>query len=68
MDIQEIKKLTVAEKISIIGEIWQSMDKEELPVTDSQKLEVRERIERYNKGKTKFFTWDEIKSELSKAR
>ena len=68
MDIQEIKKLTVAEKISIIGEIWQSMDKEELPVTDSQKLEVRERIERYNKGKTKFFTWDEIKSELNKAR
>ncbi len=68
MDIKEIKKLSVAERISIIEEIWESIDKGGLSVSDSQKLEVRERVERYKNGKTKFFTWDEIKAELNKAR
>lgn len=68
MDIKEIKKLSVAERISIIEEIWESIDKGGLSVSDSQKLEVRERVERYKNGKTKFFTWDEIKTELNKAR
>ena len=67
MDIKEIKKLSVAERISIIEEIWESIDKGGLSVSDSQKLEVRERIERYKKGETKFFTWAEIKTELLKA-
>lgn len=68
MDIKEIKKLSVAERISIIEEIWESIDKGGLSVSDPQKLEVRERVERYKNGKTKFFTWDEIKTELNKAR
>jgi putative addiction module component (TIGR02574 family) len=68
MDIKEIKKLSIAERISIIGEIWESIDKGGLSVTDSQKLEIQERIERYKKGETKFFTWDEIMAELNKAR
>lgn len=68
MDIKEIKKLSIAERISIIGEIWESIDKGGLSVMDSQKLEIQERIERYKKGKTKFFTWDEIMAELNKAR
>ena len=68
MDIKEIKKLSVAERISMIEEIWESIDKGSLSVSDSQKREVRERVERYKNGKTNFFTWDEIKTELHKAR
>ena len=68
MDIKEIKKLSVAERISMIEEIWESIDKGGLTVSDSQKHEVRERVGRYKNGKTKFFTWDEIKTELNKAR
>ena len=65
MDIKEIKKLSVANRMSIIEEIWESIDKGGLSVSDSQKIEVRERVERYKNGKTKFFTWDEIKTELA---
>ena len=68
MDIKEIKKLSVGERLSVIGEIWESIDKEEVQITDAQKLEVRERIERYKKGQTKFFSWEEIKADLNKAR
>jgi len=68
MNIKDIKKLSVEERISIIGEIWESIDKDSVQVTDAQKFEVRERIERYKEGKSKFFSWDEIKTELTKAR
>ena len=68
MDIKEIKKLSVTERISIIEEIWESIDKGGLSVSDSQKLEVRERVERYRKGETNFFSWDQIRTELTNAK
>jgi len=68
MDIKEIKKLGVGQRISMIKEIWDSIDKEEVQVTEAQKLEVRERMERYKRGESKFFTWEEIKTELRKAK
>ena len=68
MDIKEIKKLSVGERLSVIGEIWESIDKEEVQITDAQKLEVGERIERYKKGQTKFFSWEEIKAKINMAR
>ena len=68
MDIKEIKKLSVQERISIIGEIWESIDKKGVQVTEAQKLEVRERVERYRKGETIFFSWDQIRTELTNAK
>ncbi len=68
MDIKEINKLSVKERISMIGEIWETIDRDKIKVTDAQKLEVQERIARYKKGESKFFTWEEIKSELRNAR
>lgn len=68
MNIQEIKNLSVAERISIMEEIWNSLDKKDLPVTDAQKQEVRKRIETFKAGNSKFFTWEDIKAELRKAR
>jgi len=68
VNIQEIKNLSVAERISIIEEIWTSLDKEDLSVTEAQKSEVRERIASYKAGNSEFFTWEEIKAELHKAK
>ncbi len=63
-NINEILHLSPAEKILLMEKIWSSFSNEDVDVSESQKAEVRRRIERYKAGKTKFFTWDEIKSEL----
>ncbi len=63
-EIEEILKLSPAEKILLIEKIWESVPHEAINVTESQRSEMKERLERYQTGKTKFYTWDQIKKEL----
>lgn len=68
MNIQEIRNLSVAERISMIEQIWNSLDRSNLSVTDVQKTEVRRRIDLFHEGKSEFFSWKEIKEELHKTK
>lgn len=63
--MQEILELTVAERISMIGEIWDSIDPDTIEVPASHQQELDRRLNRYENGETIFFSWNEIKSELN---
>ncbi|HEX4372091.1 MAG TPA: addiction module protein [Puia sp.] len=68
IDIAEIKKLPVEQKLKIIDELWESIDDNKLD-TLSQKEEMNlleERMELYEKGKMKFSPWNEVKERLNK--
>jgi putative addiction module component (TIGR02574 family) len=66
MQIDEILKLSEQERILAIEKIWASLDHKKLPVKKSQLEELQRRLERYRAGKTKFYSWSEIKDELHK--
>jgi putative addiction module component (TIGR02574 family) len=68
MSIDEINKLTSEEKLSLIGKLWDSLNKEELEISDSQKKELERRIARYKSGETQFYSWEEVKERLKKSR
>ena len=63
--MQEILNLSVAERISMIGEIWDSIDPETIEVPASHQPELDRRLNRYENGETVFFSLSEIKSELN---
>ncbi len=63
-ELNDILKLSVAEKILAVEKIWESIKSEELPVASSQKEEIKKRLNRYKTGKTKFYSWEEVKAEL----
>ena len=44
--------------------IWDYLNSEELTLTKELKAELDRRIERIKKGEAKFFTWEQVKSEL----
>jgi putative addiction module component (TIGR02574 family) len=62
----EIKKLSVAERILLVEEIWDSIaaEQEILLLTDGQREELDRRIASYNESPKKGATWDEIKKRL----
>ncbi|MEO0902759.1 MAG: addiction module protein, partial [Bacteroidota bacterium] len=60
MNIQEIKKLSVAKKIVLAQDIWESID-DSIELTDEIKAELDSRIERHQKGEGKYFTLEEAK-------
>ncbi len=66
MHIDEILKLSEQERMLAIEKIWESLDHKKLPIKNTQREELVRRLERYRAGKTKFYTWNEIKEELHK--
>jgi putative addiction module component (TIGR02574 family) len=64
MTIDEIKKLSLSEKILIIEEIWDSIvkDNEYPELTDIQREELNKRIDSYHANPDQGRTWDEIKN------
>ena len=66
MQISEIMSLSTAEKILLIEKIWDSIDSDQLSLSEEQKSELDRRIIRARKGDTEYFTWEQVKKGLSK--
>jgi putative addiction module component (TIGR02574 family) len=64
MSINDILRLSVAERLRILEKIWSSITTDEIQITTEQKKELDKRLERMKKGETKFFTWEQVKTNL----
>jgi len=64
MSIQEIQSLSNAEKILLVEQIWDSIDKKDINLSAAQKKELDMRLEQHARGETKFSSWDEVKKRL----
>ena len=64
--IENIKKLSIAERILIIEDIWDSIisSKEEFPISDDQKKELDLRLESYYKNPNEGKSWKEVKENI----
>ena len=68
VDIQEILKLSVPERIELVEAIWDSIADapESLPVTAPQKRELDHRLAEYQKNPQAGRTWEEVRDSLDK--
>jgi putative addiction module component (TIGR02574 family) len=66
ISIQDIKKLTVAERIVLAEKIWESIPEEsgELDLTVSQKRELDRRLNSIRNNTAKFTTWPEVRAKI----
>jgi putative addiction module component (TIGR02574 family) len=64
VQLQEILDLSVAERISMIEKIWDSIDPVDIPLSSAYEQELDRRLSRYEKGETSFVTWNSIKNEM----
>jgi putative addiction module component (TIGR02574 family) len=62
----QIRKLSVAERILLVQDIWDSIaeEHESLKVTAAQQDELDRGIEAYSKSPSEGSTWDEVKDRL----
>ncbi|WP_374398528.1 addiction module protein [Flavobacterium sp.] len=68
MNIKDLDKYTNAEKILLAEELWESVSKEKLELSDAMKLELDRRISLVEEDKTEFYTWEDVKNTLKKSR
>ena len=65
---EQIEKLTVAERIELLGKIWDSVarDNDDLELTQAQKDELDRRVREFEADPSIGRSWDEIKTEYLK--
>ena len=68
MKIKDLDKYTNAEKIHLAEELWESVSKEKLELSDAMKQELDRRISLVEEDKTDFYTWEDVKNTLKKSR
>jgi putative addiction module component (TIGR02574 family) len=68
MKIKDLDKYTNAEKILLAEELWESVSKEKLELSDAMKQELDRRISLVEEDKTEFYTWEDVKNMLKKSR
>lgn len=67
IDINEIKKLSVEERIKLAEAIWDSIDEDsgDWDLTEEQKRELDRRLDLIESGQAKMYTWEEVKQHLN---
>jgi len=63
---QEIKKLSIAERILLVEEIWDSIaaEQESLELTEPQRQDLDRRLAAYHASPQEGSSWEMIKSRL----
>ena len=66
LSVEEIRALSVEERLQLIAALWDSLDDspDEIPLTEAQKHEIDRRLDRYQRGETQLYTWDEVRARL----
>ena len=66
----EIKKLSIAERLLLVEEIWDSIaaENEAFDLSQSQREELDRRIESFKQNPSQGRTWEEIKAEFMTPR
>ena len=67
---EEAKKLSVAERLVLVEEIWNSIAEENgsFELSEEQKQELDRRLETLRRDPSQGRTWEEIKSEFLKSK
>jgi putative addiction module component (TIGR02574 family) len=67
MDIrEEIKKLSDAEKILLVEDIWDDIADKTFELSETKKVELDRRLEEIKSGKATFSSWDEVKQKAKR--
>lgn len=66
--ISEILQLSIAERIQLAEDIWDSIAAfpEAVPLTNEQKQELDRRLQAYEQNPDEGISWDELKEKMRK--
>ena len=66
MKIKDINKFSNAEKIVLAEQLWDSVAKKDIAISEELQKELDIRLQLVEEGKTEYYTWNEVKSHFKK--
>ena len=69
LDRLDIRKLSIEERIQLVGEIWDSIAEEEkFELTEAQREEIERRLISYWEGRERGIPWEVVKNRIQNAQ
>jgi len=60
----ELVRLTPPERLTLISQLWDSLEDDQLPLTAAQRAELDRRLETLDQDRREGTTWAALKAEL----
>jgi putative addiction module component (TIGR02574 family) len=64
----EIGRLTPPERLALIAQLWDSLEHQQLPLTQAQQAELDHRLASLDEDRRNGVTWAALKAELEQRR
>jgi len=68
MQIKDLSDYSNAEKIVLAEQIWDSISKKDILISEEVKYELDHRLQKLEEGENELYTWEEVKNHLKKIR
>jgi len=63
---EELGRLTVDERLDLIGQLWDSLEHEALPLSSAQQHELDRRLETLDDDRAAGVSWEALRAELAR--
>ena len=64
----ELARLSPRERLDLIESLWESLEDQDIPMTDFQRAELDRRIAGFDQDREHSISWDQLKAELRQRR
>ena len=68
MEIKDLDKITTAEKIVLVEQLWDSISKKDIELSSEIKWELDFRLQKVEEGRAEYFTWQDVKKHIDSLR
>jgi putative addiction module component (TIGR02574 family) len=62
----ELARLTLPERLTLISQLWDSLEEQHLPVTEPQRAELDRRLATLDQDRRAGITWTALKADLER--
>ena len=60
----ELARLSPRQRLELIERLWESLEDEDLPLTETQRAQLDRRIEGFDQDREPSIPWERLKAEL----
>ena len=68
MKTKDLSKYSNAEKIILAEQLWDSVSKKDIEISEERKTELDSRLQKLEQGKSKLYSWAEVKKHINSVR
>ena len=68
LNSDELARLSPEERLALIGQLWDSLSDNDVPLPEAQKTELSRRLSGIDEDRTQAVMWEQLSAELARRR